>query len=113
MSIHLVISTLDGERSFPVQSPRTVIGRASRCDLMVPLPSVASQHCEIVVKSSGMIELKDLGSPSGTFHNGDRVDRAVLSHADRLTVGALTLELRVGDPAADGDAPDNGTADRG
>jgi pSer/pThr/pTyr-binding forkhead associated (FHA) protein len=82
MGIHLVITTTDGlERAFPVMSPRTVIGRETRCDLRVPLPTVAEHHCEI--------------SDSGTFHNGDRVERAVLSHADRLTVGPVTFEVRI------------------
>jgi pSer/pThr/pTyr-binding forkhead associated (FHA) protein len=95
MGIHLVITTTDGlERAFPVMSPRTVIGRETRCDLRVPLPTVAEHHCEIIVNGT-LLELKDLGSDSGTFHNGDRVERAVLSHADRLTVGPVTFEVRI------------------
>ena len=44
--------------------------------------------------SGRLLELKDLGSDSGTYHNGDRVERAVLGHADRLTVGSVTFEVR-------------------
>ena len=94
MEVTLVIKTKDGhERVFPVQADRTVIGRETRCDLRVPLPTVADRHCELVL-ADGVIELKDLGSELGTFHKGDRVDRVVLGHADRFRVGPVEFEVR-------------------
>jgi pSer/pThr/pTyr-binding forkhead associated (FHA) protein len=94
MTIELVITTANGgERSFAV-GERAVIGRENRCDLRVPLPTVSDEHCEIVVRD-GLAELKDLGSESGTFHNGARVDRVRLSHADRFSVGSMTFEVRM------------------
>ena len=67
-----------GERRFPLSNSRTVLGRDSRCDVRVALPSVAMQHCEIKMEGD-TLTLKDLGSVTGTFHNGAKVDFATLS----------------------------------
>ncbi len=91
----LIIRTRDGgERVFALDDRRMVIGRETRCDLRVPLPSVSMKHCEIVFDGR-VLELKDLGSASGTYHNGDRVERAVLSDSDRFSVGSVTFHVRL------------------
>ncbi len=82
-----------GERRFPLSHTRTVLGRDSRCDLRVALPSVASQHCEIKLDGE-ILKLRDLDSPTGTFHNGTRVRFAELAIDDRLTVGPVTFVVR-------------------
>ena len=41
-----------------------------------------------------MTEVHDLDSHTGTFRNGDRVDRAILDINDRLTIGPATFVLR-------------------
>ena len=79
-----------GERRFPLTGPTIVLGRGSRCDLRVALPSVAERHCEITIDGEA-IKLKDLGSGTGTFHNGTRVEHADLTIDDRLTVGPVTF----------------------
>jgi pSer/pThr/pTyr-binding forkhead associated (FHA) protein len=100
MSIWLVMTTADGgERTFPLQSKRTVIGKESRCDVRVAIPSVDDRHCEILFDGSEL-RLQDLGSRSGTLHNGSRVNRAVLSHDDMLTIGPVTFRIRVQGAAA-------------
>ncbi len=79
-----------GERRFPLTGSTMVLGRDPRCDLRVALPSVELRHCEITIDGEA-IRLKDLGSGTGTFHNGTRVDQADLTIDDRLTVGPVTF----------------------
>ncbi len=94
MTIWLAMKTADGEeRSFPITKRRTIIGRDSRCDLRIAVPAGAEKHCEIVVNGD-VAEVHDLDSPTGTFRNGDRVDRAILDVNDRLTIGPATFVLR-------------------
>lgn len=96
--ISLVMRTAEGdERVFPVRD-RVVIGRNSRCQVRIALPIVCDHHCELTIVN-GEVHLTDLGSQSGTFHNGRRVKSAKLVDADMLTVGPVTFELRVGSPA--------------
>lgn len=94
MSKCLAMAVTDGgERRFPLSGSRTVLGRDSRCDLRVALPSVAMQHCEIKMDGD-TLTIKDLGSLTGTFHNGNKVEFATLAANDRLTVGPVTFVVR-------------------
>lgn len=103
MSIWLVMQATDGrERSFAVNKPCTVIGRETTCDVRVPVPTVSQKHCEIRF-DGGEIKLLDLHSDRGTFHNGNRVDQAVLAHEDKVTIGPVTFVVRV---MKDGQLPD-------
>lgn len=94
MRVWLAMVTADGgERPFPLSRRRVVIGRDTHCDLRIALPSVAKNHCEVVVEKDAL-RLSDLGSHTGTFHNGARVQQAILSPDDRLTVGPITFVVR-------------------
>ncbi len=94
MRMCLAMVTADGsERPFPLSKPQTVIGRDTRCDLRVPVPSVSMRHCEIIIKR-GIWKLNDLASVTGTFHNDIPVDQAILAPGDRITVGPVTFILR-------------------
>ncbi len=94
MGICLAMAITDGgERRFPLSNSCTVLGRDSRCDLRVSLPSVAMQHCEIKMDGE-ILTLRDLDSPTGTFHNGTKVQYAKLAPNDRLTVGPVTFVVR-------------------
>ena len=95
MRLLLGMVTADGgERTFPLAGDRTVLGRDTRCDLRVAVPTVSSRHCEIVTGDGGALVLNDLGSETGTFHNGSRVERAELSTDDRFTIGSVTFVVR-------------------
>jgi len=95
MSIWLVMQAADGhERSFAVHKPTTIIGRETTCDVRVPIPTVSQKHCQITFDGSEL-KLVDLRSDQGTFHNGNRVEEAVLLHEDTLTIGPVTFVVRV------------------
>src|SRR5437868_3358195 len=95
MSIWLVMQATDGsERTFAVQKPTTVIGRETTCDVRVPVPTVSQKHCQITL-SGDELKLVDLHSDRGTFHNGNRVQEAVLAHQDKVTIGPVTFMVRV------------------
>jgi pSer/pThr/pTyr-binding forkhead associated (FHA) protein len=98
MAYWLVMTTADGsERPFRIQKERTVIGRAARSDVRIPIPTVEQRHCEITYRDD-KLELTDLGSARGTLHNGTPVQQQVsLSPRDRLTIGPVTLEVRLDD----------------
>ncbi len=102
MRLCLAMPTADGgERRFKLKRQRMVLGRDTRCDLRVSVPSVAMRHCEIVLES-GVLRVYDLGSDGGTLHNGTRVAQAVLAPNDVLTVGPVKFVIRT---EIDGRAP--------
>ena len=98
--VSLVMFKSDGtRRDFPLAKRRVVVGRKANCDLRIPLTSVSRQHCQITLEDE-KIEVKDLGSSNGTYHNSIRIQEATLSAGDELVVGPVVFTLVVdGQPA--------------
>lgn len=91
----------DGDRrSFSLTRDITVVGRREDCDLRIPLGEVSRKHCRLV-RDGDSLRLEDLGSSNGTYHNGQRVQEAVLSPGDSIQVGPLVFVLQI-----DGSPPD-------
>ncbi len=81
-------------RDFPLVKSRVIIGRKVNCDLRIPLTSVSRQHCELTI-SGNKVQVKDLGSSNGTYHNSERVQEAYLSAGDELIIGPVVFTLVV------------------
>jgi Protein of unknown function (DUF3662)/FHA domain len=84
-------------REFGIESPITVIGRSSECDVVVGDPNVSRRHAEIRRMGRGY-SLVDLGSTNGTEVNGQRVTETSLMNGDVIGVGTtqITFERRIG-----------------
>ncbi|MDO8586305.1 MAG: FHA domain-containing protein [Armatimonadota bacterium] len=71
----------------------TSIGREAGRDVCLSSDMAASRrHARVVKEDQGFV-LYDEGSSNGTFLNGARVTRAVLSPGDTITVGATELRF--------------------
>ncbi|MFN3169015.1 MAG: FHA domain-containing protein [Phycisphaeraceae bacterium] len=99
-NIVLAMFKSDGtRRDFPVVKDRVIIGRKVNCDLRIPLTSVSRQHCELTVDGN-KVQVKDLGSSNGTYHNSERVQEAYLAAGDELVIGPVVFTLVVdGEPS--------------
>lgn len=99
MQVSLVMFKSDGtRRDFPVTGDRMVVGRKNNCDLRIPLSSVSRQHCEIRIDDE-TVQLRDLGSSNGTFHNHIRVQEATLTAGDEVLVGPVVFTVIIdGEP---------------
>ena len=70
-----------------LRGPRTwVIGRSSRCDVVLLDPSISRRHA-LVSFRRGRCSVRDLGSTNGTHVNGTAVETGVLLPGDVLTLG--------------------------
>ena len=67
------------------RGPRVLIGRATDCDLVLPLSHVSRRHATIEKSGDGWT-LADCGSKTGTSLNGRPVTRAPLADGDRITL---------------------------
>src|SRR3989304_4139134 len=75
----------DRGRVVPVTGTVLTIGRADDNDLV--LPGADEHHCRIELLSRGYVII-DLGTGSGTYVNGIRVQETVLRNGDRVGVGS-------------------------
>ena len=67
-----------------------VVGRKEECDLRLEHKSVSKMHC-VIVKTDGLLLLRDLGSTNGTRVNGQRIRRAALLPNDQLSIANLQV----------------------
>jgi len=95
MDVNLVRFKSDGsQKSIPLPSSVTVIGRRHDCDLCIPIMSVSRRHCQLNV-DEGVLKIRDLGSQNGTFLNGKRVDEGEIHAGDAIRIGPLTFVVQI------------------
>jgi pSer/pThr/pTyr-binding forkhead associated (FHA) protein len=71
------------------------VGRAPRADFIVDRALVSRLHCRLTAGDE-RLEVVDLSSTNGTYVNGTRVARALLTDGDRLRVGRVELTVKQG-----------------
>jgi predicted component of type VI protein secretion system len=102
MQVVLVMFRAEGERrSFSITRDLTVIGRREDCDFRIPLGEISRKHCRLI-KDGGVLRIEDLGSSNGTYHNGTRIQEAILEPGDTLQIGSVVFVVQIeGVPADD------------
>src|SRR5207249_7815183 len=89
---------LDGGQPVDLAKEMILIGRQEDCDLRLDHKSVSKMHC-VLVKTDGLLLLRDLGSTNGTRVNGTRVRRAALLPNDQLSVAGYKYRVHLGPDA--------------
>ena len=95
---------LDGGSPIDITKDLTVVGRKEDCDLRLNHKSVSKMHC-VIVKTDGLLLLRDLGSTNGTRVNGQRVRRAALLPNDQLTIAHFKFRVHLGPDQAPSPQP--------
>jgi len=70
-----------------------LVGRANECDVVLPLRTVSSQHCRLILHE-GYWRVKDLDSRNGTRVNNVKVDEHVVEPGDMIALANHKYELR-------------------
>lgn len=91
---------LDGGVPIDINKDLIVVGRKEDCDLRLEHKSVSKVHC-VLVKTDGLLLLRDLGSTNGTRVNGTRVRRAALLPNDQLSIANYKFRIYLGPDAVE------------
>jgi pSer/pThr/pTyr-binding forkhead associated (FHA) protein len=86
---------LDGGAPIDIDGDLMVVGRKEECDLRLDHKSISKMHC-VIVKTDGLLLLRDLGSTNGTRVNGQRVRRAALLPNDQLAIASVHFRVHLG-----------------
>ena len=110
MRAHLIPLKADGR---PIQITRdvTLIGRQDDlCDVCLDQTSISKMHC-LIVRTDGLLFIRDLGSTNGTKVNGQRVVRGALLPGDELSFAGekYRVEMGPGEPDDEPETPVQGT----
>jgi pSer/pThr/pTyr-binding forkhead associated (FHA) protein len=109
--MHAELVPLDGGKPIVLTRDVTVVGRKPDvCDLTFERDSISKLHC-LIVKTDGLLFIRDLGSTNGTKVNGQRVIRGALLPGDELSFAGLKFRIVLGPSRQSSDAqpvsPDN------
>lgn len=91
MTAELVMQTVNGQHSFPLESNLLTIGRGLNNDIVLEDPRISRQHAQVRFKSRRFL-IADTGSTNGTYVNGTPVTtEQVLRTGDIVSLGGLEL----------------------
>ncbi|MBX6314217.1 MAG: FHA domain-containing protein [Isosphaeraceae bacterium] len=85
----------NGDPPIPITRDVTVVGRREFCDVVIDEPSLSKRHC-VLVRTDGLLLVRDLVSTNGTKVNGQRVIWAALLPNDRLQLGRYKMRVYLG-----------------
>lgn len=80
-------------RSFPF-AESIVLGSSAECDIQLDEPGIAPRHAEIRRLDGKSLQLKDLGSKTGTLLNGEPVTETLLGSGDEIRIGTCRWMLQ-------------------
>src|SRR5262245_37439827 len=92
MRVRLV--PMEGGAPIDIVKDLVLVGRKEDCDVRLDHKSISKLHC-VLVKTDGLLLLRDLGSTNGTRVNGQRVRRAALLPNDQLQMASLRYTVQV------------------
>jgi predicted component of type VI protein secretion system len=85
----------DGRAPIPIVRDVTVVGRREYCDVVIDHHSLSKRHC-ILVKTDGLLVIRDLATTNGTKVKGQKVRWAALLPDDRISLGGYKLRIYLG-----------------
>lgn len=86
---------LEGGPPISIVKDLTLVGRKDDCDVRLDHKSVSKLHC-VIVKTDGLLLVRDLGSTNGTRVNGQRIRRAALLPNDQVTIAGHKFRVYLG-----------------
>ena len=74
-------------------SPEVIIGRGKLADVRVKHKTVSRKHCSLFWRG-GKVEVKDLASSAGTYVDGKKITRQLVTAGARISAGKLEISVQ-------------------
>src|SRR5206468_6974616 len=85
----------NGDPPIPIVRDVTIVGRREFCDVVIPHQSLSKRHC-ILVKTDGLLVIRDLATTNGTKVKGQKIRWAALLPEDRIAFGSVKFRVYLG-----------------
>lgn len=87
---------LNGGAPITITKDVIIVGRQrEHCDVMIDRKNVSKLHC-VIVKTDGLLFVRDLASTNGTKVNGQRITRGALLPGDQLAFAGEKYRVHLG-----------------
>ena len=99
--MHAELTPLDGGKPIVISRDVTLVGRKEGlCDIVINRDSISKIQC-LLVRTDGLLFVRDLASTNGTRVNGQRVSRGALLPGDELAFAGVKFRVHLGPSKAD------------
>ncbi len=85
---------LENGKRLPITHWENVVGRSRRSDVVVDFPTVSRNHAVLTRYDDGSWTVKDVGSKSGVYVNGEKVTIAQVQSQDIIAIGGIQMQLQ-------------------
>ena len=90
-----VLYSFQTQQHYRLRDDRTIVGRETSCDVVIPDPSVSRRHAEILHNETGWL-IRDTGSTNGLIVNGTATNQSRIYDGDIIDLGTTQLEFQEG-----------------
>lgn len=70
-----------------------IVGKQGNQKITITDSTVSRKHCKLTEQSDGTFVLEDLGSTNGTYVNGQRIIKTIVSRSQTITLGTLDVTI--------------------
>jgi pSer/pThr/pTyr-binding forkhead associated (FHA) protein len=99
--MHAELVPLEGGAAIQITRDVTLVGRSEDiCDVVINRNSISKLQC-LIVRTDGLLFVRDLASTNGTRVNGQRVTRGALLPGDELAFASVKFRVNLGPARAE------------
>lgn len=92
LALRFISGKYKGGEFVLTEGKEIVIGRSSDAEVVLMEDMVSRRHAHLEIKGE-KIYLEDRGSTNGTFVNGEKVSKAVVTKGDRVLIGTSIMKV--------------------
>lgn len=90
---------VNGDPPIPITRDVSVVGRREFCDIRIDHKGISKRHC-VLVRTDGLLVVRDLATTNGTKVNGQRIRWAALLPNDKISFGGYRCRVYLGSDEA-------------